>query len=171
MTGSMTRSVSDLFTIVQARYVGAKIGADLRMMHSLYGKPALDDIDGYTEEAALLLNDGYLGTVDFGFRHQDTNGWKLRLRYTATTRGQLLDNRPGSFPTSAAVAGLPFCSYLTYSTTFQLLPAGRQAEITQELPVQRVGAPEPTASSGTLTSGHGYSRNGVGVSRDVYQAY
>src|SRR5205814_1011992 len=109
--------------------------------------------------------------VDYGFWQKDTNAWKLRLRYTATSGGQLLDNRPGSFPTSAAVAGLPFYSYLTYSTKFGLLPASRQAEITQGLPVQRVGASEPTAAAGTFTSGHGYSSNGVGVSRDVYQAH
>jgi Bacterial HORMA domain family 1 len=171
VTASLTRSASDLFTIVQARYVGAKVGADLRMAHNLYGKPDLDDIGDYVEEIALLLRDGYLGTVDFGFRHKDTNAWKLRLRYTATTGGQLLDNRPGSFPTSAAVAGLPFYSYLTYSTKFGLLPGSKQAEIKQGLPVQRVGAAEPTASAGTFTSGHGYSSNGVGVSRGVYQAF
>ena len=170
MTASLTRSVSDLFTIVQARYVGAKIGADLRMAHHLYGEPDLDDIADYVEETALLLRDGYLGTVDFGFWQKDTNAWKLRLRYTATTGGQLLDNRPGSFPTSAAVAGLPFCSYLSYSNKFELLPESTQAEIKQGLPVQRVGAAEPTASAGTFTQGHGYSRNGVGVSRSVYQA-
>ncbi|GLZ60950.1 hypothetical protein [Micromonospora sp. NBRC 107095] len=168
MTASLTRS--DSFTLTEARYVGAKVGADLRLLASLYGKPGLDDIDDYVEEIALLLRDGYLGTVDFGFRQKDTNAWKLRLRYTATTGGQLLNNRPGSFPTAAAVAGMPFYSYLTYSTKFELLAISKQVEIKQGLPVKRTGAPEPTAHSGIVTSGHGYSRNGAGVSRDVYLA-
>ena len=171
MTATLTRSASDTFTITQARYVGAKVGADLRLISNLYGKPDPGNIGDYVEEIALLLRDGYLGTVDFGFRQKDTNAWKLRLRYTATTGGQLLDNRPGSFPTTSAVAGLPFYSYLTYSTKFLLLAASKQEEIKQGLPFQRVGAAEPTAHSGTFTSGHGYSRNGAGVSRDVYLAY
>ena len=82
MTASITRSASDVFTLTHARYVGAKIGADLRLLANLYGKPALDSIDAYVEETAILLRDGYLGTVDFGFRQLDTSTWKLRLRYT-----------------------------------------------------------------------------------------
>jgi hypothetical protein len=171
MTATLTRSASGSFTLTEARYVGAKVGADLRMLHNLYGKPALADIDGYVEEIALLLRDGYLGTVDFGFRQSSENAWKLRLRYTATTGGQLIDNRPGSFPTSAAVAGLPFYSYLTYSWKYLNLAASEQEKVKETLPFQRTGAAEPTASSGTFTSGHGYSRNGTGVSRDVYTAY
>ena len=38
------------------------------------------------------------------------------------------------------------------------------------LPIQRVGADEPSARYGTTTTGNGYSRNGVGVARDVYTA-
>ena len=171
MTGTLTRSTSDSFTLTHAKYVGAKVGADLRIVANLYGKPDLEDIDDYVEEIALLLRDGYLGTADFGFRRSDTNAWKLRLRYTATTGGHLLDNRPGNFPTTTAVAGLPFYSYLTYSTKFGLLATNQQNEIKQGLPVQRTGAPEPTATTGTFTSGHGYSRNGAGVSRGVYLAY
>src|SRR6476660_3107406 len=98
MTASLTRSASDSFTLTEARYVGAKVGADLRMLHNLYGKPSLADIDNYVEEIALLLRDGYLNTVDFGFRENSGNAWKLRLRYTATSGGYLTDGRPGSFP-------------------------------------------------------------------------
>jgi hypothetical protein len=171
MTASMTRSASDVFTITHARYVGAKIGADLRLLANYYGKPALDHIDAYVEETAVLLRDGYLDTVDFGFKQRDTNAWKLRLRYTATLGGHLVDDRPGNFPAIVAVAGLPFYSFLNYSTKFLLLPTSTQTEITETLPVRRATATEPTASSGTSTSGHGYSRNGAGVSRGVYVAY
>lgn len=169
MTATLTRSES--FTLTDARKVGAKVGADLRMLHNLYGKPALADIGDYVEEIALLLRDGYLGTVDFGFRQNSGNAWKLRLRYTATTGGYLMDNRPGSFPTSAAVAGLPFYSYLTYSQKFLNLSSAEREKAKEKLPVQRVGADEPTANAGSSTGGHGYSRNGTGVSRNVYMAF
>lgn len=166
-----TRTASASFTITEARYVGAKVGADLRMINSLYGRPALTDIDDYTEEVALLLRDGYLGTVDYGFQDMSANAWRFRLRYTATTGGQLLDTRPGSLPATASVAGYSWSSYLTYSPKFQLLTSAQQATVKDQLPITRVGAAEPTTSAGSIRSGHGYSRNGVGVNRDVYTAW
>ncbi|GAA4667926.1 hypothetical protein [Amycolatopsis dongchuanensis] len=166
-----TRTATASFTITEARYVGAKIGADLRMINGLYGRPVLTDIDDYTEEVALLLRDGYLGTVDYGFKDTSANVWKLRLRYTATTGGQLLDSRPGSLPARASVTGHGWSSYLTYSLKFQLLTSTQQATVKDGLPITRVGAAEPTTIAGSTQSGHGYGRNGVGVNRDVYTAW
>lgn len=158
------------FTITEARYVGAKIGADLRLLNGFYGAPAIGDIDDYVEEVAILLRDGYLGTVSYGFRTASTNDWKLRLRYTATAGGQLTDGRPGSLPATTVIEGCPFYSYLTYSPKFMDLTSSKQAEIKATLPVSRVGAEEPGARLGTTGFGNGYSRNGVGVTRDVYTA-
>jgi hypothetical protein len=168
MTATATKTAT--FTITDARYVGAKIGADLRLLNSLYGRPSLVSIGDFAEEAALLLRDGYLGTVDYGFHNAAANSWKLRLRYTATTGGYLLNDRPGKLPTGAAVTGYPFCSYLTYSATFQALTPARQDAVRSALPIRRVGADEPVTGNGTSQSGHGYGRNGAGVTRDVFVA-
>ena len=168
MAGTGTRTAP--FTITDARYVGAKIGADLRLLNSLYGRPALASIDNFVEEAALLLRDGYLRTVDYGFWDSTSNAWKLRLRYTATAGGQLLDSRPGSLPTTAAVAGYAFYSYLRYSAAFRGLSAPQRAAVLEVLPVQRADGDEPAAGAGSFLGGHGYARNGVGVTRDVYIA-
>ncbi|MFD0393762.1 hypothetical protein ACFQ3Z_20715 [Streptomyces nogalater] len=118
MTASYSRSTSASFTITDARYVGGRVGADLRLLHNLYGKPALDSIEDYAEEVAILLNRGFLDTVDYGFRDTSTNAWKLRLRYKATVGGQLTDSRPGSFPNPVDLTGYGFHSFLTYSSTF-----------------------------------------------------
>jgi hypothetical protein len=168
MTRSITRSVS--FTITDAREVGAKVGTDLRLLHNLYGRPTLGKIDDFAEEVALLLREGYLDTVDYGFRDTGDNSWKLRLRYRATAGGQLLDSRPGSYPRDLPLENYAFCSFLTYSMKFLLLDGTDRERFTATLPVQRETAEEPTAYSGTTTSGHGYSRNGVGILRDVYVA-
>lgn len=167
MTISATRTAN--FTITDARYVGARVGADLRLLHDLYGRPDLAQIDDFVEETALLLRDGYLKTVDYGFTGS-ANAWKLRLRYTATAGGQLLNSRPGSLPTTAAVAGLSFCSYLIYSPAFYGLSAASRAAVLAKVPVPRTGADEPVTGAGRFTTGHGYGRNGVGVTRDVYLA-
>lgn len=166
MTTSTTRTAT--FTITEARYVGAKIGADLRLLNTLYGRPALAGVDDYTEEAAILLRDGYLNTVDYGFKDPAANTWVLRLRYTATTGGQLADDRPGSLPTALAVASHPFYSYLAYSQKYHLLAAGERAKVNSALPVTRTGAAEPGTGAGSTSSGVGYARNGAGVSRDVF---
>ena len=169
MTISTTRNAT--FTITEARYVGAKIGADLRLLNTLYGRPALDDIDAYAEETAILLRDGYLNTIDYGFKDHATNTWKLRLRYAATTGGYLTDSRPGSLPSALAVASYPFYSYLTKSTKYLLLPTNEQAKVDATLPVTRTGANEPRTGAGSTTAGVGYARNGVGVTRDVFHAF
>ncbi|MCX5215603.1 hypothetical protein OG689_41350 [Kitasatospora sp. NBC_00240] len=169
MTGSYTRSAS--FTITDTRYVGGKVAADLRILHNYYGKPSLASIDDYAEEVALLLRDGYLGTVDYGFRDAATNSWKLRLRYTATLGGQLTDGRPGSLPDSTELTGYGFHSFLTYSTKFMLLTSTEQDKARDGLPFPRTTGDAPSALAGTSTAGNGYARNGTGVARDVYVAF
>ncbi len=159
------------FTITEARYIASKIGADLRQLNGLYGEPPLADIDNYVEEAALLLKDGYLGAVSYGFIDRSTYEWKLRLRYVATAGGQLVDGRTGSLPTTASVSGYEFHSVLTYSETFErTLDPGQQAAVKATLPVPRVPGEDAATRTGTTTSGNTYARNGVGVTRDVYQA-
>lgn len=169
MTATATRTAT--FTITDARYIGAKIGADLRLLNILYGRPSLASIDDFAEEAAVLLRDSYLRTVDYGFRDTAANSWKLRLRYTATTGGYLIDDRPGTLPTAAAVTDYPFYSYLTYSATFLALTPARQDTVCDALPFRRGGADEPVTGLGTSQSGHGYGRNGTGVTRDVFTAF
>jgi hypothetical protein len=169
MVGSYTRSAS--FTITDARYIGGKIGADLRILNNYYGKPALGSIDDYVEEVALLLRDGYLATVDYGFRDAGSNTWRLRLRYKATVGGYLTDGRPGSLPESTEIMGCGFYSYLDYSSAFWGLSSSEQAAVKVALPFSRTTGDAPTALAGTSTPGHGYARNGTGVARDVYVAF
>ena len=121
MTSTGTRTAS--FTITDARYIGAKVGTDLRLLNNLYGRPALADIDDYTEEVALLLRDGYFDTVSYGFKDLATNEWKLRLRYTATTGGHLVDSSPGSLPTARRRLGLQLLQLPDLQPKFRDLPA------------------------------------------------
>lgn len=171
MTGSYSRSASGSSTITDARYVGGRVAADLRLLFNLYGEPSLERIEKFAEEVALLLHGGYLDTVDYGFRNAATNAWKFRLRYKATAGGQLTDSRPGSFPDPVDLTGYTFYSFLTYSSAFGLLPSSQQAEVKKALPISRTTDTAPSALAGTTSAGHGYARNGTGVSRDVYVAY
>lgn len=166
MTNSQTRSAS--FTITDARYVASKIGADLRSVNSVYGAPDLTHIDDYVEEVAQLLKAGYMHTVDYGFKSGDV--WKLRLRYTATIGGQLRDDTPGRLPYDAPVTGVPFYSYLQYSSTFSSMDAARRRKFTESLPISRTGADEPGLGGGSYGTAATYARNGQGVGRQIWSA-
>lgn len=166
MSYSTTRTAT--FTITDARHIASKVGADLRNLNSVYGKPPLSSIDDYVEEVALLLKAGYLRTVDFGF--QSGGDWKLRLRYTATIGGSLRDDNPGRLPYDAPVDGVPFYSYLTYSSSYEALTYAQKVAFTATLPVQRTGATEPGLRGGTYGMSTSYARNGQGVGRDVFTA-
>jgi len=166
MSQSITRTSS--FTITEARYVASKMGADLRLLHNLYGRPSLSSIDDYVEETALLLRENYLATVDFGFRSAEQ--WKLRLRYRATVGGYLTDDRPGKFPQPVDVAGLTWGSYLIYTDAYHALSPAQRDAVDANLPVSRTGATEPSTGIGSAATGHGYSRNGTGVAREYFSA-
>ncbi|WP_424187681.1 hypothetical protein ACOBQX_07780 [Actinokineospora sp. G85] len=168
MTSSLTRSAS--YTITDARYVGAKIGANMRTLHALYGKPSPEMIDKYVEEVALLLKNGYLKTVDYGFKDRDSEVWKLRLRYRAVWGARLADDNPSGVPRSANVTGLRFGSYLTYSTSFLNLPQSERGAFEKMLPFSRTTAAETPLGLGSSSLGRSYGRNGVGVSQDVFVA-
>jgi hypothetical protein len=156
------------FTITDARHIASKVGADLRNLNSVYGKPPLSSIDDYVEEVALLLKRGYLRTVDFGFK--SGGDWKFRLRYTATIGGSLRDDNPGRLPYDAPVDGVPFYSYLTYSSSYDALTYAQQVALIATLPVQRTGATEPGLGGGTYGTSTSYARNGQGVGREVFAA-
>lgn len=166
MTTSMTRSST--FTYTEAKYVASKLGADLLNLNARYGYPARSEIDDYVEEVAQYLKNGYLESVDFGFK--DGDRWVLRLRYTAVAGGQLKDETPGGLPAAADVAGYSFYSFLTRNTVFANLGSAKRDEFQQSLPIQRTPATPPTANYGTTSAASEYSRNGNGLTRNVYTA-
>ncbi|MGF0257671.1 hypothetical protein ACQR3V_27160 [Rhodococcus erythropolis] len=166
MTNSTTRTST--FTITDALYVASKLGADLRNLNARYGKPALSTIENYVEETAQYLKAGYLDTVDFGFK--DGDRWVVRLRYAAATDGQLRDETPGGLPNSVNVDAYGFYSYLKRNDAFSALTPAEQTAFKENLPIKRTEAPEPSANVGTHGNNSEYSRNGAGLSRDVYCA-
>lgn len=166
MTISMTRSAT--FSISDARYVASKVGADLRNLNARYGQPDLNRIPQYVEETALYLKAGYLHTVDFGFK--DGDRWVFRIRYRAVSGGQLSDAVPGALPSALEVAGYPFHSFLEQNSAYGAATQAECDALKETLPFQRVGGVEPSALSGSNGHAAQYSRNGGGLSRDIYVA-
>lgn len=167
-----TFTTSSSFTITHARYVTSKIAADLRQVRLLYnGRPSEADIENYAEEAALLLRDGYLERVDYGFKRDTAYGsdWVLLLRYIARS-GDLADDRPGRIPPGAPITGCYFHSYLTYTSKFFDLPQSDRDRVKAGLPIQRSPGGDAGFATGTWAGAKGYSSNQQGVNRTVFSA-
>jgi Bacterial HORMA domain family 1 len=160
------------FTITHARYITSKIAADLRQLRLFYGYPSDSDIDSYAEEAALLLRDGYLERVDYGFRreHPDLGSqWVLLLRYTARN-GLLEDDHAGRVPPCVDIAGTRFWSFLSNSAKFFALSETERIQVTDALPIKRTPAREAGFATGTWSSARTYSAADQGVTRSVFRA-
>lgn len=166
-----TYTTSKTFTITHARYITSKVAADLRQLRLFYGRPDDDQINAYAEEAALLLRDGYLERVDYGFRRQGANlgpQWVLLLRYVVKY-GALDDDRSGRVPPGVDVSGTTFWSYLTYTAPFFALSESEREKVKAALPVQRTAGREAGFVSGAWSSKRTYSSADYGVARSVFK--
>ena len=164
---STTSTRTSTFTITHARYVTSKIKSDLKLLQMAYGAPCDSDIEAYGEEAAQLLNGGYLGTVTYGYRRDGS--WVVALRYTAQSNGTLTaDDRAGGIPRGVDISRAHFHSYLTCSTKWGLLLDSERNRIKNSLPISRTTGLEPGTSGGYWNADRNYSYNGTGVSRGTF---
>jgi hypothetical protein len=156
------------FTIANARHVAAKIKTDLKLLQRAYGEPSDQRIDAFGEEAAQMLNAGYLGTVTYGFKKN--GNWVLALHYTANNDGTLIsDDRAGQIPRGVSLYGASFCSFMTYSSKWDQLTVAEWGRFRETLPIHRTSGTEPGTSGGLWTSNKTYSSNGSGVARRTFQ--
>ena len=166
-----TYTASKTFTITHARYVTSKVAADLRQLQLFYSDPPDSQIEAYAEEAALLLRDGYLERVDYGFRRlSQVNGaqWILLLRYVARD-GVLADDHSGRIPAGVNVSGAAFWSYLTYTAPFFALGEAERDKVKAALPIRRTAGREAGFVNGTWSGDRSYSSADRGVARSVFK--
>ncbi|WP_369157532.1 hypothetical protein [Candidatus Thiodiazotropha sp. LNASS1] len=122
MSTSFTVTETKTFTVTHARYIAAKVAADLMRIKRLYGGLTDQEIDEYEEEIIYLLKAGYLAEVTYGFKRGD-NWIEPTIRYTVE---ELLlgwnDDDPGRIRPRCDVSGAKFYSYLRYSIAWNKLP-------------------------------------------------
>ena len=170
MSSTYTRTATQTFTRAHAKKISFRVATDLKRMQRLYGYPMEGEIDDYDGELIELLTAGYLGTVAYGFRRNDS--WiEPTLRYTAF---ELTDpgfgDDPGRVPARADISGASFYSYLTYSSAWDALSPAVQAAFNESLPIKRVGAPEPGVD-GYVQRDLAYSAGGRGVHRELVRSF
>ncbi len=168
---SYSSTYNQTFTITNAKYLAAKISADLKRMQRFYGAPSDYDISSYEEEIAQLLKHGYLSKVTYGFK-KDGRYIEPTLVYKAETLASAYydDNDPGRVKPGADISGASFYSYLNYSPSWDSLSASEKESFKKPLPVQRTGAAEPTAN-GYWSQDKTYSSGGKTLNRSTLKSY
>ena len=145
---SSTYTTTSTFTRTHARYLASKVVADLRQMRLFYGRPSDADIDAYNDELTELLVGGYLESVDYGFRRNDS--WVVALSYSVKNGTLISDDRAGRVPVGANIAGASWYSYLRYSDEWYELTDSGRAQIKKAIPIQRTNASEPNVGAGNV---------------------
>ena len=154
-------------TITHARYVAAKIAADLSRLRRLVGTntPTDENIRKFEKEAIMLLRDEYLDEVTYGFQKNDI--WVLAIKYKAQYGRDgscvIKDDSPGGIRPDTQVVGSYFTSFLTYSNKWWGLSDEKQRVYKKTLPIERVGGTEPDGDWGEYDKD--YASGNIGVKR------
>lgn len=165
---STTFTTSSTYTRTDARYITSKVAADLRRFQLFYGHPTDAEINDYIVELSELLAGKYLDYIEYGFRQN--NVWMLSARYTARWDGSLdSDDRPGRIPVGANIGAAKWGSYLVKNSNWDVLSPATKRRIEDSIPVKRSGSPVPGYAAGGWVEDRTYGRNGVSVSRKVFQ--
>jgi hypothetical protein len=172
MSFTMTRTVSDSFTLTQAKYLASKVTADMRRCQQLYGDPSDSKINDLGTELSLLLRDGYLRSFEFGYVRSADDERVLTWLYTVDSSGNLTSNdRPGRIISGVDLGGTRFRNYLVKSTSFFNLSDAEQNKIEESLPIKRTSQPEYGSSLGSWQNDLTYSATGVAMVRRNFKPY
>lgn len=156
---------STTFTLTNAKYLASKISADLKRIQRFYGKPSDSVIEKYDLENQVLLNNGYLDEVSYGFK-KDGDFIEPTLIYKAKSllSDFAVDDDPGKVRPGANVEGASFSSFLTYSSKWYLLSKEERNQFESKLPFQRTTGSTP-GINGKVVGDNTYSSGGKSLNR------
>ena len=145
-----------------ARHIAAKVAADLKRLQVMSGSeiPSDKEIADYQEEMSLLLHEGYLGEMIYGFAHEGI--WIVALKYSATGK-RLADPGDGLGLTTENTGMEPFASCLAYSSDWQQLPHAERKEFEKNIPFDRITGMVTAFPDGDWQDGGGYASGDLSV--------
>lgn len=166
MSQSYTYTSTETFTVTHAKYIAAKVAADLSRFRRFYTAPTEQEIKNYEIELTELLKEDYLDNVTYGFKRDGK--WIEALRYHALPGGSLVgDDDPGKIRPGIDTTNAHFTSYLNRNSRWHNLSQTQKDAFEARLPFKRVGAAEPPLESGMWSHGHSYSSGGRGIGRST----
>lgn len=170
MTYSLTSTETKTFTVTHARYMAAKVAADLKRMQRFYGYPSDASIGDFETEVIELLKHGYLGNITYGFK-RDGNWITPTLRYTASDlENDSIDDDPGRVPANADITGASFYNFLTYSDKWYKMSSDEKISFKSSLPFQRSEGEMPGVD-GFFYDDKTYASGGRSLSRSTVRSY
>jgi hypothetical protein len=164
-----TFATTSTFTRTSARHIASKVVTDLRRMSFYYSRPTEQEIEDYYAELVELLAEGYLDSVEYGFRRQGRR--VVSLYYEARADGSLSDDRAGGVPARVDITGASWFSFLEKSTKFFSLLEREQARLEAALPVKRAPGKPPSDGQGYWVMDRSYSADGVGTQRRTFRPH
>lgn len=166
---SNTFTISATFTRTSAEYLASKVIADLYGMRAYYGSPDEYLVRAYYEELVVLLLEGCVASVEYGFKRGGQR--VVTLYYEVRSDGSLTDGRSGGVYARADVTGASWFSYLTYSLRWFSLSPDEQLRVAGRLPFPRSSGDAPRDGNGYWVSDRSYSADGVGTQRRVFRPW
>jgi hypothetical protein len=160
-----TTTINTTFTKTHAEHIASKIAADLHQLQRLYGYPSEKQINDYVVELVNFLADGYLKSVDYGFRKNGS--WILAVSYEINeTTGTLRDDNSGRIPVGKDITGATFGSYLRNSSRYEDLSSTEKDKVLTTIPIKRQGGDDPLSG---LIGNHDktYASGGVDAIRKI----
>lgn len=164
-----TFTTTTTFTRTSARYIASKVVTDLRRMSYYYGQPTEKEIENYYDELVELLDQGYLESVEYGFKRD--GGRVISVYYEVRADGSLSDDRAGGIHARADITGASWFSYLVTNWKFLALAPHEQQRIEAMLPVKRTHGQAPSDGNGYWVTDRSYSADGVGTQRRTFRPY
>jgi len=170
MSFTMTRTVSESFTLTNSKHLASKVTTDMWRCRQLYGQPSEASINDYGTELALRLRDGFASKYEFGFKAGEER--VLSWRYIVVN-GDLAaaDDRPGRIVSGVDISSAQFFNQLTTSAKWDNLSAEEQAKWEAFYPFRRQIKDGLKDGQGYWQKDLQYSSNGVLLPRETFRPY
>lgn len=143
-----------------ARHIAAKVAADLKRLQVMGGAdiPSDEEIAAYQEEMSLLLHEGYLGEMTYGFVQDGS--WVVALKYST---GKRLANTNDGPPTTENTVKQAFASCLAYSSDWEKLVDVARAKLAKNNLPARTPGTEFGLADGRWQKNSGYASGDLSV--------
>ena len=168
MSFTMTRTVSESFTLTNSKILASKVTADMRRCQQNYGRPTDSEINDYGTELAILLRDNCVSAYEFGYERDSK---RVVSWHYVVVNGQInaTDDRPGKIASGIDINNAQFFNFMTYSLAWFLLPQNQKEDLKKQLPIVRVDGQPPLDGLGQWTSDLAYSSAGVSLNRRTFR--
>lgn len=169
-SNTQTRSLSETFTIADAKYLASRIAHGLTLLRLYCGQLTPQKVQDLALEAAILMKFGLLANVKYGY--QKDGNWIYAIGYSVNILGQVeaTNGDPSIIDLPTNLDGAEWHSFLTRRRN-QNLSREDLEQVEQLLPIKRSDGTEPGSVNGYWTTDDSYCRNGIGLNRQQFRSY